>query len=39
VRGGSREGEITPETIINGIRIVTAMARAQVSRKTEIICP
>jgi predicted dehydrogenase len=39
VRGGSREGEITPETIINGIRIVTAMARAQASRKTESICP
>jgi predicted dehydrogenase len=39
VRGGSREGEITPETIINGIRIVTAMARAQASRKTESIYP
>ena len=39
VRGGSREGEITPETIINGIRIVTAMARAQVSRKTQSIYP
>jgi hypothetical protein len=37
VRGGSREGEISPETIINGIRIVTAMARAQASRQTEII--
>lgn len=39
VRGRSREGEISPETIINGIRIVTAMARAQASRKTEIINP
>ena len=37
VRGGSREGEISPETIINGIRIVTAMARSQASRQTEII--
>jgi len=39
VRGGSRGGEITPETIINGIRIVTAMARTQASGKTESICP
>jgi predicted dehydrogenase len=39
VRGVSREGEITLETISNGIRIVTAMARAQVSRKTESINP
>jgi len=37
VRGASRDGEVPPETIINGIRIVTAMARAQASRKTEII--